>query len=56
MRLTEAGREALAANSVLDPERLGTVLAGMGAGERRKAVEGLKLLAAAARKFREGGG
>lgn len=56
VRLTAAGRTALVANSVLDPERLGAVLAGMGAGDRRKAVEGLKLLASAALCYREGGG
>lgn len=56
VRLTGAGRDALVAASVLDPNRLATVLAGMGASDRRKAVEGLTLLAAAARSYREGGG
>ncbi len=55
VRLTAAGRSALAENSVLDPERLAAVMAGMGADERRKAVAGLTLLAAAARAYREGG-
>ena len=52
--LTEAGRAALAAGSVLDPGRLAAVLAGMTKEARRKAVEGLALLAAAARAYREG--
>jgi DNA-binding MarR family transcriptional regulator len=56
VRLTEAGRNALAAGSVLDPERLAAVLALMSSVERRRAVEGLTALAAAARRFREGGG
>jgi DNA-binding MarR family transcriptional regulator len=55
VRLTEAGREALAAGSVLDPQRLAAVLALMRPQARRRAVEGLTALAAAARKFREGG-
>jgi hypothetical protein len=38
---------------VLDPERLAAVLGGMGEKERRHAVEGLGLLAAAARAWRE---
>jgi DNA-binding MarR family transcriptional regulator len=56
IQLTAAGRAALAAGSVLDPERLAAVLAGMTQASRRTAVEGLTLLAAAARAYREGGG
>ena len=56
MRLTAAGRSALADNSVLDPARLKAVLALMPAAARRRAVAGLTLLAAAARAYREGGG
>ena len=54
--LTEAGGAALAAGSVLDPARLAAVLAGMTDEARRQAVEGLALLAAAARAYREGEG
>jgi DNA-binding MarR family transcriptional regulator len=53
VRLTAGGRAALAAGSVLDPARLAAVLGGMEAEERRRAVEGLGLLAAAARAWRE---
>jgi DNA-binding MarR family transcriptional regulator len=53
VRLTATGRAALAAGSVLDPARLAAVLGGMGADERRRAVDGLGLLAAAARTWRE---
>lgn len=56
VRLTEAGRAALAAGSVLDPKRLAAVLALLPAGTRRRAVEGMTALAAAARKYRDGGG
>ena len=51
--LAPAGEEALVASSVLDPGRLGAIMTAMDAGERAKAVEGLTLLAAAARQFRE---
>ncbi|HEV7659822.1 MAG TPA: MarR family winged helix-turn-helix transcriptional regulator [Allosphingosinicella sp.] len=54
--LTASGRAALAAGSVLDPARLAAVLGGMGTEERRRAVDGLGLLAAAARAWREGTG
>jgi len=56
VRLTAAGRAALVADSVLDPARLAAVLARMPAAARRRAVEGLTLLAAAARDYRDGGG
>lgn len=55
VRLTEAGRAAVSASSVLDAERVAALLAKMPAGERRRGVEGLKLLAAAARRLSEGG-
>lgn len=53
VRLTEAGRAALAAGSVLDPERLAAVMARLDGDERRRATEGLALLAGAARAWRE---
>ena len=53
VRLTAAGREAIASHSVLDADRLAAMLARMGPAERRKAVEGLQALAAAARRYRE---
>lgn len=54
IRLTDAGREKLASESVLDPERLAALLALMPAADRRRAVAGLNALAAAARRLREG--
>jgi DNA-binding MarR family transcriptional regulator len=56
VRLTEAGREAVARDSVLDPERVEALLARLSASERRRAVEGLALLAEAARRLQEGEG
>ncbi|HVQ09002.1 MAG TPA: MarR family winged helix-turn-helix transcriptional regulator [Allosphingosinicella sp.] len=56
VRLTAKGRAALAAGSVLDPDRLAAVLGRMTTEERRRAVEGLGLLAAAARAWREEAG
>ncbi|MEA3013705.1 MAG: hypothetical protein QOD42_2250 [Sphingomonadales bacterium] len=53
VRLTAEGRVALAVGSVLDPERLAAVLRGMETEARRRAVDGLGLLAAAARAWRE---
>ena len=53
VRLTGKGREALAAGSVLDPERLAAVMTRLNATERQRAVEGLALLAGAARAWRE---
>jgi DNA-binding MarR family transcriptional regulator len=53
VRLTPTGRSALAANSVLDPERVAALLARLGAAERDQAVAGLQLLAKAARTYRE---
>jgi len=48
LRLTAAGRRVREARSVLDPERVRRMLDGLGAGERRDALRGLALLAAAA--------
>jgi DNA-binding MarR family transcriptional regulator len=56
IRLTQAGRSVVATESVLDPSRLAEVLALMSPTRRRQAVEGLKVLAAAAREYREGQG
>lgn len=49
LRLTDRGREALQASSVLDSERVARLLATLTAEERRRAVEGLALLARGAR-------
>jgi DNA-binding MarR family transcriptional regulator len=54
IRLTEAGREAVARDSVLDAGRVAAVLRRLSPGERRRAVEGLQLLAGAARSHQEG--
>lgn len=43
--VTDAGREAIADASPLDPVRLGRALASLGEAERRRAVEGLALIA-----------
>jgi DNA-binding MarR family transcriptional regulator len=53
--LTEAGRAAISESSVLDAGRVAALLASMPTAERRRAVEGLTLLAAAARRMREKG-
>ena len=55
VRLTEAGRRAVASSSVLDAERVERMLAGLAPDERRRAVEGLALLAEGARRARGGG-
>ena len=49
VRLTARGRHAVAARSVLDPARVAALLAAMAPEERRRAVDGLAALAAAAR-------
>lgn len=54
--LTEAGREIVESGSVLDPSRVAALLARLPAADRHKAVEGLKLLAAAARAMRDSEG
>lgn len=51
--LTEEGRAAIGDENVLDARRLAAVLARLSTAERRRAVDGLKLLAAAARACRE---
>lgn len=53
VRLTDRGSEALATGSVLDPGRLTALMARLNAAERQRAVEGLTLLADAARAWRE---
>lgn len=49
--LTDAGRSAIVDDSVLDAARVEAVLALMDDDERRRAVEGLALLAAAAKRL-----
>lgn len=53
VRLTDAGRAAVSESSVLDAERVAALLAAMAPEEQRRGVEGLKLLAAAARRLSE---
>jgi DNA-binding MarR family transcriptional regulator len=55
VRLTEAGREAVARDSVLDPARVAALLARLSPADRRRAVDGLKLLGEAARQLQEQG-
>ena len=50
--LTERGAEAMASTSVLDRERVRTLLAGLPSADRAAAVRGLSLLAKAARGMR----
>lgn len=52
LRLTPKGAEAMASTSVLDAGRVGELLEKMEPRERKAAVKGLALLAAAARKMR----
>lgn len=47
-KLTAKGRDAVAATSVLDAKRVGAVLARLSTVERKRAADGLALLAAAA--------
>ena len=51
LRLTDRGAEAMASTSVLDSEKVATLLGGLGAKERAAAVHGLALLAKAARSM-----
>ena len=51
LRLTERGRAAVRASSVLDTDRLERVLARLDGSERRSVVRGLSLLANAAREL-----
>lgn len=55
VRLTAKGRAAIAESSVLDAGRVAALLATMPEEERRRGVDGLKLLAAAARRLAKGG-
>ena len=54
LRLTQVGAEAMASTSVLDADRVRTVLARLTPPERRAALKGLALLAKAARDSKEG--
>jgi DNA-binding MarR family transcriptional regulator len=53
LRLTEKGEEAMAGTSVLDGERIVALLERLNAAERKSAVDGLRLLARAARELEE---
>jgi DNA-binding MarR family transcriptional regulator len=53
VRLTEGGRQAIARESVLDPERVARLLSAMAPDDRAGAVRGLKALASAARRLRD---
>lgn len=52
LRLTAKGAEAMASTSVLDVDRVRTLLEQLEPRERKAAVRGLALLAAAARKMK----
>lgn len=51
LTLTPQGAKAMAATSVLDPERVAVVLSKLNRVEKRRALEGLELLARASRKL-----
>jgi DNA-binding MarR family transcriptional regulator len=53
--LTEAGNEAVAEASVLEPGRVAAMLALLGDEDRARAIQGIELLAAAAKRMRETG-
>ncbi len=53
LRITPLGAEAMAATSILDAARVGEALARLTAAERKRAIEGLALLASAADRMRE---
>jgi len=53
LRLTHLGAKAMASTSVLDAERVRTLLSRLAAPERKAALKGLALLAKAARAFEE---
>ena len=53
--LTEAGKAAVTESSVLDEARVAAMLDQLDAPERSRAVDGLKLLATAARRLADGG-
>jgi len=50
LTLTPQGAKAMSATSVLDSERVGAVLARLNRNERKRALEGLELLAKASRQ------
>jgi len=50
LTLTEQGAKAMSATSVLDENRLAAVVALLTAEERKRAVEGMRLLAEASRR------
>lgn len=50
-KLTAKGRAAIASTSVLDAKRVASLLDGLSAPDRRRAAEGLRLLASAAAKL-----
>jgi DNA-binding MarR family transcriptional regulator len=51
LTLTSQGAKAMAATSVLDAQRVRALLTHLKTGERRRALEGMELLAGAARKL-----
>lgn len=53
LRLTARGAEAIACTSVLDQKRVRALLKKLSATERRTALQGLTLLARAARRIKE---
>jgi DNA-binding MarR family transcriptional regulator len=53
--VTPRGEEAMAATSILDPERVRALLARLSPLDRRRALAGLGLLAAAADRMRKEG-
>jgi DNA-binding MarR family transcriptional regulator len=53
LRLTPAGAEANASNSVLDAQRVQLLLNTLTSGERNEALRGLALLARGARRIKE---
>ena len=53
LRLTARGAEAISSTSVLDAERVRTMLGKLKPGERKEALRGLALLAQAARRLKD---
>ena len=54
VRLTAAGRAAVSRDSVLDPERVAAMLERLSPADRRRAIDGLAALGAAAAALQEG--
>lgn len=54
LTLTAQGAKAMAATSVLDPQRVRALLAKLTRDERRRALEGMELLARASRQLGSG--